>query len=117
MELSMGVPGVPEGSSAVPVTTCQLRGWTRPEGAGFSDSEGALGLLSSLECPRFQGGQAGLVGGHTQVDFRTKLQGVGKLHVYKEIEQAEIGTGFFFQAEDGIRDRNVTGVQTCALPI
>src|SRR5699024_11958781 len=22
-----------------------------------------------------------------------------------------------FQAEDGIRDRNVTGVQTCALPI
>src|SRR5699024_11365250 len=23
----------------------------------------------------------------------------------------------FFQAEDGIRDRNVTGVQTCALPI
>src|SRR5699024_12092675 len=24
---------------------------------------------------------------------------------------------FFLQAEDGIRDRNVTGVQTCALPI
>src|SRR5207249_9736880 len=24
---------------------------------------------------------------------------------------------FFFQADDGIRDRNVTGVQTCALPI
>src|SRR5437868_8448579 len=24
---------------------------------------------------------------------------------------------FFFQAEDGIRDRNETGVQTCALPI
>src|SRR5207248_7854653 len=23
---------------------------------------------------------------------------------------------FFFQAEDGIRDRTVTGVQTCALP-
>src|SRR5438067_6401017 len=27
------------------------------------------------------------------------------------------GACFFFQAEDGIRDRNVTGVQTCALPI
>src|SRR5439155_6897531 len=32
------------------------------------------------------------------------------------------GTGglaccFFFQAEDGIRDGHVTGVQTCALPI
>jgi len=27
------------------------------------------------------------------------------------------GHVFFFQAEDGIRDRDVTGVQTCALPI
>src|SRR6266568_8631135 len=26
-------------------------------------------------------------------------------------------TFFFFQAEDGIRDGTVTGVQTCALPI
>src|SRR5438034_8780218 len=26
-------------------------------------------------------------------------------------------TGFFFQAEDGIRVHCVTGVQTCALPI
>src|SRR2546430_8997052 len=32
---------------------------------------------------------------------------VGALHV----------TMFFFQAEDGIRDLTVTGVQTCALPI
>src|SRR2546429_2374258 len=28
-----------------------------------------------------------------------------------------IGLFFFFQAEDGIRDVAVTGVQTCALPI
>src|SRR5437868_9510813 len=28
-----------------------------------------------------------------------------------------VQTIFFFQAEDGIRYRNVTGVQTCALPI
>src|SRR3712207_7271173 len=27
------------------------------------------------------------------------------------------GNVFFFQAEDGIRDIGVTGVQTCALPI
>ena len=27
------------------------------------------------------------------------------------------GFVFFFQAEDGIRDYKVTGVQTCALPI
>src|SRR5256885_8353813 len=40
-------------------------------------------------------------------------------------EHAEIGgesaaflsLNFFFQAEDGIRDYKVTGVQTCALPI
>src|SRR3989449_2935607 len=34
------------------------------------------------------------------------LRGVGTVHF-----------GFFFQAEDGIRDVAVTGVQTCALPI
>src|SRR5256885_12118041 len=28
-----------------------------------------------------------------------------------------LGDLFFFQAEDGIRDYKVTGVQTCALPI
>ena len=28
-----------------------------------------------------------------------------------------VGGFFFFQAEDGIRDHCVTGVQTCALPI
>ena len=29
----------------------------------------------------------------------------------------EVSIYFFFQAEDGIRDIGVTGVQTCALPI
>src|SRR5437763_3493317 len=29
----------------------------------------------------------------------------------------QYGCFFFFQAEDGIRDTSVTGVQTCALPI
>src|SRR2546425_7435266 len=31
--------------------------------------------------------------------------------------ELEITHDFFFQAEDGIRDKLVTGVQTCALPI
>src|SRR5256886_7686130 len=30
---------------------------------------------------------------------------------------ARVRSFFFFQAEDGIRDLTVTGVQTCALPI
>ena len=32
-------------------------------------------------------------------------------------EMGTCGGVFFFQAEDGIRDSPVTGVQTCALPI
>src|SRR2546426_1987672 len=32
-------------------------------------------------------------------------------------QEVEDGQVFFFQAEDGIRDYKVTGVQTCALPI
>ena len=32
-------------------------------------------------------------------------------------EVCDGGLVFFFQAEDGIRDSPVTGVQTCALPI
>src|SRR2546430_14168511 len=33
------------------------------------------------------------------------------------VEESCVGFFFFFQAEDGIRDLTVTGVQTCALPI
>src|SRR2546430_9426104 len=31
--------------------------------------------------------------------------------------KSDLTDAFFFQAEDGIRDLTVTGVQTCALPI
>src|SRR5256885_7523604 len=33
------------------------------------------------------------------------------------VEGGAVDRFFFFQAEDGIRDYKVTGVQTCALPI
>src|SRR5256886_11118851 len=33
------------------------------------------------------------------------------------LSRARLSSIFFFQAEDGIRDLTVTGVQTCALPI
>src|SRR3989339_612074 len=36
---------------------------------------------------------------------------------YINFEVQNAGPSFFFQAEDGIRDWSVTGVQTCALPI
>src|SRR5256885_10275067 len=38
----------------------------------------------------------------------------GRLHYYESRAYVIV---FFFQAEDGIRDYKVTGVQTCALPI
>src|SRR5690625_10802 len=34
-----------------------------------------------------------------------------------ELNRSGLLSNFFFQAEDGIRDGHVTGVQTCALPI
>src|SRR5438445_1426276 len=35
----------------------------------------------------------------------------------KMADREKCSSFFFFQAEDGIRDIGVTGVQTCALPI
>src|SRR2546430_8486511 len=47
--------------------------------------------------------------------------GVTGLPLYHESISIATGSSkrirFFFQAEDGIRDLTVTGVQTCALPI
>src|SRR5258707_1523121 len=42
------------------------------------------------------------------------MEGAGDL---AEMVSGVVGCFFFFQAEDGIRDIGVTGVQTCALPI
>src|SRR5258708_17240080 len=40
-----------------------------------------------------------------------------EVHKPRQLSRVLIGFVFFFQAEDGIRDDLVTGVQTCALPI
>src|SRR5207249_5295508 len=48
-------------------------------------------------------------------DYMCRHQGVRVLRI--DDHQLFVLIFFFFQAEDGIRDRNVTGVQTCALPI
>src|SRR2546430_7683549 len=48
----------------------------------------------------------------------TKCQEVRKLKSIDNASEAQQTLFFFFfQAEDGIRDLTVTGVQTCALPI
>src|SRR2546425_13000779 len=40
-----------------------------------------------------------------------------RIAVFVESSMCRVFFFFFFQAEDGIRDKLVTGVQTCALPI
>src|SRR5690554_1294014 len=40
-----------------------------------------------------------------------------KIYMIAQISSTHLRSFFFFQAEDGIRDADVTGVQTCALPI
>src|SRR2546427_7669198 len=45
-----------------------------------------------------------------------KVIGGGR-HLNQSVRQGGFAGFFFFQAEDGIRDLTVTGVQTCALPI
>src|SRR5258706_349840 len=51
-------------------------------------------------------------------DGSNKLNRSRKARVsYKVQRTKNASINFFFQAEDGIRDWSVTGVQTCALPI
>src|SRR5438067_2035374 len=51
-----------------------------------------------------------------QLGLRIAAYSIGLAIVLSMIGRAAI-LAYFFQAEDGIRNRNVTGVQTCALPI
>ena len=48
--------------------------------------------------------------------FRLKLM-IVRFCCFKNFFKKKKKNFFFFQAEDGIRDHCVTGVQTCALPI
>src|SRR5688572_31714196 len=47
------------------------------------------------------------------IEEKVNMRFVGLLKLYNFV----LVFFFFFQAEDGIRDLTVTGVQTCALPI
>src|SRR5258708_18139010 len=63
-----------------------------------------------------------LRGGEELLEHCVKKLGIGHKGTSRDglfsLEEVEcIGACCFFQAEDGIRDDLVTGVQTCALPI
>src|SRR5256885_10283600 len=49
--------------------------------------------------------------------YRLSLLRVASIPACRRLYSATCFCFFFFQAEDGIRDYKVTGVQTCALPI
>src|SRR5690349_20743744 len=49
--------------------------------------------------------------------FQSSGPRVGACYRVVDASQLWLSPHFFFQAEDGIRDLYVTGVQTCALPI
>src|SRR2546430_12846753 len=51
------------------------------------------------------------------VSSRNAKSGDLKIAVRSCTNSVLVWSFFFFQAEDGIRDLTVTGVQTCALPI
>src|SRR5437763_961779 len=59
----------------------------------------------------------GEVNHHDRYARYPDLLGVGVLPAPHAAQEQIFHTLFFFQAEDGIRDTSVTGVQTCALPI
>src|SRR5256885_11430712 len=47
--------------------------------------------------------------------YHSAVNNTARLETYLWASESDVV--FFFQAEDGIRDYKVTGVQTCALPI
>src|SRR2546427_361847 len=102
--------------------------------ADYFDFERIEALKPAIEaCGISTLSQSPMLGFHKQMDNRIKLleeilsfrmQGVefdnGDMYVDGHKAASEVRDEFvsvFYQAEDGIRDLTVTGVQTCALPI
>src|SRR2546430_4582945 len=99
--------------------------------ADYLDFERIEALKPAIEaCGIATLSQSPMLGFHKQMDNRIKrleeilsirMQGVefdnGDMYVDGHKAASYVRDEFFFQAEDGIRDLTVTGVQTCALPI
>src|SRR2546421_9733525 len=113
---------------------CSMLPWLLAEQVGLPHVDGAEGLVDG----EHDGEPDGRLGcGQHDHEDREHLPGdlSWALHVMIEGDEVHVGGVeyqldayedpvrvasadlFFFQAEDGIRDLIVTGVQTCALPI
>src|SRR2546429_6302531 len=89
--------------------------------ADYFDFDSMQALKPAIEaCGSSTLSQSPMLGFHKQMDNRIKL--LEEILSFR-MQGVEFDNGdmdvvvFFFQAEDGIRDLAVTGVQTCALPI
>src|SRR5437667_8219967 len=90
------------------------------------DSQPWTKTASSVQCRR-SARQAGHIPTNLRRDLMRKVTltlaiallfaGSAVLTADAQTSRGANNIAFFFQAEDGIRDRDVTGVQTCALPI
>src|SRR4029434_4056415 len=85
---------------------CEFRG-----GAGSLKKKGKKLVWGGVSSAG--GGRACIVLSVACVRVSFRQSGVYEIQVCMELRCVL----FFFQAEDGIRDSSVTGVQTCALPI
>src|SRR5579885_3205097 len=99
----------------IPIELPGLPVWVRAWQAQVGRTK--LYLLDSNDpanLPASRGITSELYGGGMDLRLRQEmLLGLGGWRLLRALGVRS----FFFQAEDGIRDRNVTGVQTCALPI
>src|SRR5437764_916233 len=60
---------------------------------------------------------AGIQSATSRQNTKDQVYAQNEMLAYQQKESTARVASFFFQAEDGIRDTSVTGVQTCALPI
>src|SRR5256885_1111842 len=88
-------------------------------GAGFA--AGPCLVKDTMQLAAFNNNNFNLGQDSVNVNEGLPLYVVAKMEQSFDLAQARVGilgmSFFFFQAEDGIRDYKVTGVQTCALPI
>src|SRR5256885_3693921 len=95
--------GAPERSLEVEALMRNVRGsMDKAANLGKNISREVMAIIDNLD-------DAGRLGDLSASNLELKVEDAQSV--------LEIADFFFFQAEDGIRDYKVTGVQTCALPI
>src|SRR5256885_6121395 len=97
------------------VDVMQHYGFTQPlSHGGYYETQHHRQLMTDIKSAILEGhliALCGVIGSGKTVTLRRLQQQL------KDDNRVLVSKSFFVQAEDGIRDYKVTGVQTCALPI